>query len=52
MSSLKDLCGPLPVDPLPPALGRDHTIQHAPTLTPNLSPDEERVSSLYNKRLD
>ncbi len=44
MSSLKEICGGLPLDPLPPNRGRDPNVPHAPTRTPNLTAEEERVS--------
>ncbi len=44
MSSLKELCSGLPVDPLPPRRPRDESVPHAPVRTPNLSDDERRVS--------
>lgn len=44
MSSLKDICSGLPLDPLPPNRGRDPNVPHAPIRTPNLTAEEERVS--------
>lgn len=44
MSSLKDVCSGLPLDPLPPNRGRDPSVPHAPVRTPNLTAEEERVS--------
>ncbi|NP_001128601.1 urocanate hydratase [Danio rerio] len=44
MSSLKEICAGLPLDPLPPNRGRDPSVPHAPVRTPNLTPAEERVA--------
>ncbi|XP_064632889.1 urocanate hydratase-like [Lineus longissimus] len=44
MSSLKEICQGLPLDPLPERRQRDNSIPHAPVLTPNLSPQEERLA--------
>ncbi|KAK2188345.1 hypothetical protein NP493_135g03047 [Ridgeia piscesae] len=44
MSSLKELCSGLPVDPLPEARPRDKSVPHAPARTPNLTPDEETLA--------
>lgn len=44
MSSLKDICGGIPVDPLPPKRERDESVPHAPVLTPGLNEEDERVS--------
>ncbi|TMS19344.1 Urocanate hydratase [Larimichthys crocea] len=44
MSSLKDICSGLPLDPLPPNRGRDPNVPHAPTRTPNLTSEEERLA--------
>lgn len=44
MATLTELCGGLPLDPLPPLRPRDPSIPHAPTRTPNLSTDEKKVS--------
>ncbi|KAG7231750.1 hypothetical protein INR49_010421 [Caranx melampygus] len=44
MSSLKEICSGLPLDPLPQNRGRDPRVPHAPVRTPNLTADEERVS--------
>uniref|UniRef100_A0A3Q3XCT4 urocanate hydratase n=1 Tax=Mola mola TaxID=94237 RepID=A0A3Q3XCT4_MOLML len=44
MSSLKDLCSGLPLDPLPPNRGRDPGMPHAPIRTPNLTAEEERLA--------
>ena len=47
MSSLKDICSGLPLDPLPPGRQRDQSVPHAPNRTSNLTTDdEEKVSSL------
>lgn len=43
MSSLKDVCSGLPLDPLPPNQGRDPSVPHAPVRAPNLTAEEERV---------
>ena len=46
MSSLKEICSGLPIDPIPRAPGqRDNSVPHAPVWTLNLSQDEELVSS-------
>ncbi|XP_050412129.1 urocanate hydratase isoform X1 [Patella vulgata] len=44
MSTLKEVCDGLPLDPLPPHRGRDENLPHAPVLNPNLTTDEERLS--------
>ncbi|KAG9332537.1 hypothetical protein JZ751_014635 [Albula glossodonta] len=44
MSTLKELCGGLPLDPLPSNRGRDPDVPHAPVRTPNLSSQEERLA--------
>ena len=44
MSTLKEICSGLPLDPLPPNRGRDPHVPHAPVRTPNLTAEEERVS--------
>ncbi|XP_030632912.1 urocanate hydratase [Chanos chanos] len=44
MSNLKELCGGLPLDPLPPNRGRDPSVPHAPVRTPGLRPEEERLA--------
>ncbi|XP_026115985.1 urocanate hydratase [Carassius auratus] len=44
MSSLKEICAGLPLDPLPPNRGRDPSIPHAPVRTPNFTPAEERLA--------
>uniref|UniRef100_A0A8C9YPB5 Urocanate hydratase n=1 Tax=Sander lucioperca TaxID=283035 RepID=A0A8C9YPB5_SANLU len=44
MSSLKDICSALPLDPLPPNRGRDPKLPHAPIRTPNLTAEEERLA--------
>ncbi len=49
MSSLKEICAGLPLDPLPPNRGRDPSIPHAPVRTPNLTPAEERVGQYIAK---
>ena len=43
MSSLKDMCNGLPLDPLPRRQQRDNSVPHAPVRTPNLTADEEMV---------
>ena len=44
MSSLKELCAGLPVDPIPPPQEkRDVSVPHAPVRTAVLSDDERRV---------
>uniref|UniRef100_A0A669D900 Urocanate hydratase 1 n=1 Tax=Oreochromis niloticus TaxID=8128 RepID=A0A669D900_ORENI len=44
MSSLKEICSGLPLDPLPPNQGRDPNVPHAPIRTPNLTAEEERLA--------
>uniref|UniRef100_A0AAR2LC40 Urocanate hydratase n=1 Tax=Pygocentrus nattereri TaxID=42514 RepID=A0AAR2LC40_PYGNA len=44
MTTLKELCGGLPLNPLPPNRGRDPNVPHAPVRTPNLTAEEERLS--------
>uniref|UniRef100_A0A7N6A851 Imidazolonepropionate hydrolase n=1 Tax=Anabas testudineus TaxID=64144 RepID=A0A7N6A851_ANATE len=44
MSTLKDICSGLPLDPLPPNRGRDTSVPHAPIRTPNLTAEEERLA--------
>ncbi|XP_069563760.1 urocanate hydratase [Brachyistius frenatus] len=44
MSSLKEICSGLPLDPLPPNRGRDPNVPHAPVRTPNLTAEEERLA--------
>ncbi|TRY55002.1 hypothetical protein DNTS_020746 [Danionella cerebrum] len=44
MSSLKEICDGLPLDPLPPNCGRDPSVPHAPVRTPNLTTAEERLA--------
>uniref|UniRef100_A0AAR2LFW2 urocanate hydratase n=1 Tax=Pygocentrus nattereri TaxID=42514 RepID=A0AAR2LFW2_PYGNA len=39
-----ELCGGLPLNPLPPNRGRDPNVPHAPVRTPNLTAEEERLS--------
>lgn len=49
MATLKELCGGLPLNPLPPNCGRDPSMPHAPVRTPNLTAVEERVSYSISK---
>lgn len=49
MSTLKEVCSGLLLDPLPTNRGRDPSVPHAPVRTPNLSTEDERVSSLVWK---
>ncbi|XP_077054436.1 urocanate hydratase [Siphateles boraxobius] len=44
MSSLKEICAGLPLNPIPPNRGRDPNVPHAPVRTPNLTPAEERLA--------
>ncbi|KAG7283227.1 hypothetical protein CRUP_004969 [Coryphaenoides rupestris] len=44
MSTLEELCSGLPLDPLPDNRGRDSSVPHAPTRTPNLTVEEERLA--------
>lgn len=45
MSSLQELCSGLPLRPLPENRGRWAGVPHAPVRTPNLSPEEEQVTT-------
>ncbi|KAK6473833.1 urocanate hydratase [Huso huso] len=44
MSSLKEVCGGLPLNPLPPNQGRSNRVPHAPVRVPNLTPQEEKLA--------
>uniref|UniRef100_A0A8C9SC24 Urocanate hydratase n=1 Tax=Scleropages formosus TaxID=113540 RepID=A0A8C9SC24_SCLFO len=44
MSTLKELCAGLPLNPLPVNRGRDPKVPHAPVRTPALSPQEEKLA--------
>uniref|UniRef100_A0A8C8S2K0 urocanate hydratase n=1 Tax=Pelusios castaneus TaxID=367368 RepID=A0A8C8S2K0_9SAUR len=44
MSSLKEICGGLPLDPLPENRGRKEGVPHAPVRTPNLTCQEEKLA--------
>ncbi|BFZ08472.1 hypothetical protein BsWGS_11511 [Bradybaena similaris] len=44
MSTLKELCSGIPLDPLPELRPRDESVPHAPVRTPDLSKDEERLA--------
>ncbi|MBN3301665.1 HUTU hydratase, partial [Amia calva] len=44
MSTLMELCGGLPLNPLPPNRGRDPSLPHAPIRTPDLSEQEEKLA--------
>lgn len=44
MSSLKDICSGLPLDPLPRRQQRDNAVPHAPIRNPNLTPEEELLA--------
>ncbi|XP_060580142.1 urocanate hydratase-like [Ruditapes philippinarum] len=44
MSSLKDICEGIPVDPLPEPRERDEAVPHAPIRTPDLTRDERRLA--------
>ncbi|KAH3881708.1 urocanate hydratase-like [Dreissena polymorpha] len=44
MSSLKEICEGIPVDPLPAWRERDETVPHAPIRTPGLSHEERRLA--------
>ncbi|KAL8621361.1 Urocanate hydratase [Nucella lapillus] len=44
MSSLKEVCGGLPLDPLPPPRPRDDDVPHAPLRTPDLTPEEQSLA--------
>ena len=43
MSSLKEVCEGLPLNPLPPRRPRDEDVAHAPVRTPSLTREEVRV---------
>lgn len=43
-TGLTEICGGLPLDPLPPLRPRDPSLPHAPVRTPNLSHDEKKVN--------
>ena len=43
MSTLKELCSGLPIDPLPPPQERDSSVPHAPVRKTNLTFEEEKV---------
>ena len=43
MSSLKEVCEGLPLNPLPPRRPRDKNVAHAPVRTPSLTREEVRV---------
>ncbi|XP_043407426.1 urocanate hydratase [Chelonia mydas] len=44
MSSLEDICGGLPLHPLPENRGRKKGVPHAPVRTPNLTAQEEKLA--------
>ncbi|XP_061474403.1 urocanate hydratase [Rhineura floridana] len=44
MSSLKEICNGLPLNPLPENRGRKNGIPHAPVRTPNLTAHEEKLA--------
>lgn len=44
MSTLKEICSGLPVDPLPPPQERDVSVPHAPVRKTNLTHEEEKVN--------
>uniref|UniRef100_A0A672YZY7 Urocanate hydratase n=1 Tax=Sphaeramia orbicularis TaxID=375764 RepID=A0A672YZY7_9TELE len=44
MSTLKEICSGLPLDPLPPNRGQDPSVPHAPIRTPNLTAEDERLA--------
>uniref|UniRef100_A0AAX7VIX8 urocanate hydratase n=1 Tax=Astatotilapia calliptera TaxID=8154 RepID=A0AAX7VIX8_ASTCA len=44
MSTLKEICSGLPLNPLPPNRGRYPNVPHAPIRTPNLTAEEERLA--------
>lgn len=52
MASLKEICGGLPVDPLPSPRDRDDSVPHAPVRAVNLSDDERRVWNNRNNHID
>ncbi|XP_039403042.1 urocanate hydratase isoform X5 [Mauremys reevesii] len=44
MSSLEEICGGLPLQPLPENRGRTKGVPHAPVRTPNLTAQEEKLA--------
>ncbi|XP_050816517.1 urocanate hydratase isoform X2 [Gopherus flavomarginatus] len=44
MSSLEEICGGLPLQPLPGNRGRTKGVPHAPVRTPNLTAQEEKLA--------
>ncbi|KAJ7316926.1 hypothetical protein JRQ81_003088 [Phrynocephalus forsythii] len=44
MSTLKEVCGGLPLEPLPVNRGRRSGIPHSPVRTPNLTPQEKKLA--------
>lgn len=44
MSSLKDICEGIPLDPLPISRERDESVPHAPVRTPDLTREEQRLA--------
>lgn len=45
MSTLKEICSGLPLDPMPRKVNqRDNSVPHAPIRTPDLSPEEELIA--------
>ncbi|XP_026506050.1 urocanate hydratase [Terrapene carolina triunguis] len=44
MSSLEEICGGLPLHPLPENRGRKKGVPHAPVRTPNLTAQEEKLA--------
>ena len=44
MSTLKEVCSGLPVDPIPEQRTRDPNVPHAPVRRPNLCARDQKVS--------
>lgn len=44
MTSLRELCEGIPLDPLPPRRNRDESVPHAPIRTPNLNREEQTLA--------
>ena len=45
MATLEELCGGLPLNPLPPWKQRDPDLPHAPVRTPALTPADRKVNN-------
>eukprot|EP00731_Ephydatia_muelleri_P002106 Em0001g2106a len=44
MATLVELCGGIPLDPLPPTRPRDPSVPHAPVRVPKLTPEEKKLA--------